>query len=154
MRRVCAFPGCKSGTANDKRHNKSGGVRNKSLFKFPHQNFLLRKKWEEVIGRVAKNTEVLWELHSSREDILDKYETILSNGTKHIMQRGTVTLKSTAVPLVSNQDIPSVEHTTNVPLHDLSRNNSSPSPPTNIFDIFPYSMPPTTLGMMDTMGST
>lgn len=139
----------------------------------------MRNKWEDVIGRVAKNTEVLCELHFAREDIIDKYEITLSNGMKHIMERGTVTLKSTAAPLASikvvslkhpnvyftNIDVtnlpslsihlqipvPSLEHTVIVPQNEnLSTINSSTLLPMNMSKCMPNSVPRTTFNMMNT----
>ncbi|XP_015118375.1 uncharacterized protein LOC107042023 [Diachasma alloeum] len=100
MRTVCSFPGCNSGSASDKKRNKQHGVRNKAMFGFPQTDKkpFIRHKWEEVIGRKAKDTEVLCELHFRSEDVLRSYEVFLPNGIKHTMDRGRITIKPSAIP--------------------------------------------------------
>ncbi|XP_015110663.1 uncharacterized protein LOC107036919 isoform X2 [Diachasma alloeum] len=96
----CAFSGCKSGTTAVRNLNKALGVRNESLFRVPNrlQNAELRKKWEEALGREARDKEVVCALHFSEGDIRTNYEIPLTKDVKFVLKRGTITLKSTAVP--------------------------------------------------------
>lgn len=42
MRKVCSFPGCKTGIASERKFNKMYGLRNKTLFAFPKKVNIIR----------------------------------------------------------------------------------------------------------------
>lgn len=59
-----------------------------------------RKQWEEVIGRAARDHEVLCEDHFSSDKIIRDYKIVLPNGRVDVIERGVIRLQPDAVPLL------------------------------------------------------
>ncbi|XP_065202890.1 uncharacterized protein LOC135833158 [Planococcus citri] len=99
---VCFIPLCRTGYASDRKKRKQEQNYKKiSLFGAPKNDEALFKKWQRKIPRNGfKLTDKVCEIHFKEDEIIRFYETKLTDGTIHRIERDNPRLKPGAVPSI------------------------------------------------------